>query len=182
MTTSVMVSTVIGKGLLAGALGDLYLFIKSSAYNEHLEQVLRELDIKAELDVVQALLDDLANHTECRVVKVSSDQMKASVDLIHNELKEIQRELEYHKTRYLCQYRTPNYEPNLKKLRQHRDILRKRRELLIAALSVQRNLQLRRNNVVRNVLSPTSAPVTMDANKPSFIERTCERLMNLDRN
>jgi hypothetical protein len=47
MTTAVMVSTVIGKGLLAGALGDLYLFIKSSAYNEHLEQVLRELDIKA---------------------------------------------------------------------------------------------------------------------------------------
>ena len=152
-----MVSTVIGKGLLAGALGDLYLFIKSSAYHDQLEQVLRELDIKAELDIVQALLDDLANHIECRVVKVSSDQMKNSVDLIHTELKAIQKELEQHKTRYFSNYRIPNYENHLKNLRQHRDVLRKRRELLISALSVQRNLQQRRRNVGTNgpeLLSP----------------------------
>lgn len=151
-----MVSTVIGKGLLAGALGDLYLFIKSSAYNEHLEKVLQELDIKSELDIVQALLDDLANHTECRVVKVSSDQMKSSVELIHNELKEIQKELEYHKGRFLNKWRTPNYEAHLKNLRQHRDILRKRRELLISALGVQRTLQQRRT--IQRKTSPTSEP------------------------
>ena len=168
MSAAAMVGTVIGKGLLAGALGDLYLFIKSSAYNEHLEQVLRDLDIKSELDIVQALLDDLANHTECRVVKVSSDQVRDSVDLILGELKEIQKELEYHKTRHFSQYRTPNYETYLKNLRQHRDILRKRRELLISALSVQRSLQQRRGGSVRRVLSSASLP---SPNKPNFFER-----------
>jgi len=165
-----MVSTVIGKGLLAGALGDLYLFIKSSAYHEQLEQVLCELDIKSELDIVQALLADLANHTECRVVKVSSDQMKNSVDLIHNELKEIQRKLEYHKTRFLSGYRTPDYEQNLKRLRQHRDILRKRRELLISALTVQRNLQHRRHSSRKTKSS--SAPAT----PANFIDKITKRL------
>nr|QBK87489.1 MAG: hypothetical protein LCMAC201_03990 [Marseillevirus LCMAC201] len=143
MSTVVIVSTVIGKGLLAGALADLYLFIKSSTYNEQLEQVLRDLDIKAELDVVRALLDDLANITECRVVKVSSDQVKESVELIHRELQEIQQELEYHKTRYFYYWRIPSYDRNIRHLRNHRDILRKRRELLISILGVQRKLHRR---------------------------------------
>ena len=137
MSTAVIVGSVIGKGLLSSALGDLYLFIKSSAYNEQLEKVLQDLDIKAELDVVHAILDDLGSHTECRVVKVSSDQVKESVDLVHSELKEIQAELEYHKSRYFYTWRTPNYEKNINNLRKHRDILRKRRELLISVLSVQ---------------------------------------------
>lgn len=144
MSTAILVSTAIGKGLLANALGDLYLYIKSSAYNEQLEKILLDLDIKSELDIVQALLDDLSKHIECRVVKVSSDQMKRSVELIHYELKEIQKELEIHKSRYFNRYRTPNYEINIKNLRQHRDVLRKRRELLIGSLSVQRNLNKRR--------------------------------------
>jgi len=171
MSTAVIVGTVIGKGLLAGALGDLYLFIKSSAYNEQLEQALCDLDIKAELDVVQALLDDLASHTECRMVKVSSDQVKESVDLIHKELKEIHDELEYHKTRYFYSWRIPNYDRNIRHLRKHRDILRKRRELLISVLGIQGNLHRR----AKNMSSSRSAPKQKNSvQRRSFLDRLLE--------
>lgn len=152
--TATLISTVIGKGLLAGALGDLYLFIKSSVYNERLEQVLEELDIKSELDIVQALLSDLADNVECRVVKVSSEQMRESVELIHKELEEIQKELDQHKNRYFSSWRTPNYNKNLQKLAQHRNILRKRRELLISAISVQKNLDTeKKRNIIDRILN-----------------------------
>ncbi len=175
-TAAVMVgAAVIGKGLLAGALGDLYLFIKSSAYNEQLEQVLRDLDIKAELDVVQALLDDLADHPERRVIKVSSAQVKESVELIHKELKGIQQELDYHKTRYFYTWRTPSYDSNIHRLRKHRDILRKRRELLISVLAVQR--KLRRRNPKGKAAPPLPATrkdsETLEPKK-SFLDRLLE--------
>jgi len=131
MTT---ITALIGNGLLSGALGDLYLFIKGSIYNDLLEKVIKELDIKSELDIVQAILFDLSNYNENRIIKVSSEQVKNTVNDIHHELKEIQKELEYHKTRYMCYWRTPNYTDNLIRLKTFRDILRKRRELLISVL------------------------------------------------
>ena len=169
MSATILVGTAIGKGLLAGAIGDLYLFIKSSSYNEELEQVLQDLDIKAELDVVQALLEDVAHHTECRAVKVSSDQVKESVDKIHNELKDIQQEFEYHKTRYFSNWRTPSYKAFLRNLKKHRDVLRKRRELLISVLSIQGNLQ---NNIINKTLQSQSIKSPCPINpKKTFLNK-----------
>ena len=150
------VSTIIGKSLLASALGDLYLFIKGSIYNSVLEQVLIELDIKGELDIVQALLYDLSNRTESRIIKVASDQVKNSVKDIHYELKLIQKELEYHKTRYFNSWRSPNYNDNLIRLKTFRDILRKRRELLISTAFLdnsEKNLKIEPKSFMDKILN-----------------------------
>ena len=127
----------LGKGLLSAAIGDMYLFLKGSAHKDHLEQVLSKLDIKAEIDVVQALLDDLSTHDECKAVRVASGHVKETVDAIHGELKKIHDELEYHKTRYFNKWRNAQYEPHLDQLCAHRKQLRKRHKLLFAVLSVQ---------------------------------------------
>jgi hypothetical protein len=141
MIEAMTVSTMIGKGLLTSALGDLYTFIKCSAYQDHFDQLLIELDLKSELDVVQALLQDLADHRECRAVKVASDQLRESVECILQHLKEIQDELEFHKTRYFNSWRTPNCGSSIQKLQFQRDLFRKRRELLLSVLKVQPELQ-----------------------------------------
>lgn len=135
----------IGKGLLANALGDLYLFIKSSSYNTHLEEVLEQLDIKAELDVVSALLDDIESRPECRAVKVASDKVREAVNYIHKQLREIQEELETHKTRYFYSWRSPDYTRQIKNLQKGGILLQKRRELLFSVLGVgQIRLPVRR--------------------------------------
>lgn len=142
----------IGKGLLANALGDLYLFIKSSSYNTHLEDVLEQLDIKAELDVVSALLQDIEHRPECRAVKVASDKVRETVDYIHTQLREIQTEIEIHKTRYFNTWRSPDYTLQIKRLKRGGLLLRKRRELLFSVLGVQKIMipQTRRQSLLRN--------------------------------
>lgn len=164
-STAVMIGTVIGNGLLAGAIGDLYVFLKSSAYQEHLEQVLKDLDIRSELDIVEALLEDLTNHTECKTVRVASQQVKSSVESIHLELQEIQQELERHRKRYFNKIRRPHYNKNLNQLKHHRNTLRKRRELLILSLNVQSRIL---NKPRKNLQSIENTPV--DGVK-SFLEK-----------
>ena len=134
------VISVIGKGLLAGALGDLYIFLKSSTYRRQLQDVLKELNIQAELDIVAAILQDIQNTPADRhAVDVASEQVKSTITDIHSELREIQNELEHHKTRFFHYFRTPNYEEQIKKLKILRRILQERRELLISVLGIQWN-------------------------------------------
>lgn len=142
----------IGNGLLANALGDLYLFIKSSSYNNHLEEVLEKLDIKAELDVVSALLQDIENTPECRAVKVASEKVRETVNYIHTQLREIQAEIEIHKSRYFNAWRSPDYTVQIKRLKRGGLLLRKRRELLFSVLGVQKIMipQTRRHSLLRN--------------------------------
>ena len=131
----------IGKGLLAGTIGDLYSFLKTSAHSEHLEQVLKDLDIKAELDVIQAILVDLGDRPdECKAVQVSVGHVKEIVDLICRELGEIHEKLDYHKTKYLASWRSINCEQHIQQLRAHQQILHKRRKLLLSTLEIQMKL------------------------------------------
>lgn len=72
----------IGQGLLAAAIGDLFLFIKSSAFNEQLEEILKTVGVKPELDILQAVVDDFATCGESRAIKVASVQIKEPIDKI----------------------------------------------------------------------------------------------------
>ena len=171
METAVI--TVIGKGLIAGAINDLYSFLKSSAHYEKLEQVLHELDVKAELDVVQALLEDINHHVECNAVRVASEQVKEAVNLIHKELEIIHAELEYHKTRYFANWRSPSYDQNINNLRQFRDQLRKRRELLISVISVQNNIHTSSVSRPRKEMTNSAPPVMVNKRK-NMIQKLLE--------
>lgn len=128
----------IGDGLVAGSLGDLYLFIKSSIYNEYLEQILRTAGLKTELDIIQAVVDDFANVYETKSIKVSSTQVKDNIEQILKEITAVQTELEYHKTRYFSNWRTPAIDEHIVELTKLKDYLTSRRELLVSVLGVQR--------------------------------------------
>jgi len=135
------VITLLGKTLLTNALGELYGFLKDSHYSQELESVLSELDITAELAIVQAIINDVESEPETQSVKISTEQVKETVDQIRDELQNIHSELEYHKTRYFYTWRTPQYAKNLQRLKKYRSILRKRRELLIQVLSINNSQQ-----------------------------------------
>ena len=128
----------IGQGLVAGSLGDLYLFIKSSIYNDYLEQILGTTGLKTELDIIQAVVDDFANVHETKSIKVSSAQVKDNIDQILKKITAIQTELEYHKTRYFSNWRTPAIDEHIVELTKLKDHLASRRELLVSVLGVQR--------------------------------------------
>lgn len=128
----------IGQGLLAAAISDLFLFIKSSAFNEQLEEILKTVGVKPELDILQAVVDDFAICRESRAIKVASVQIKEPIDKILTQLKAIQAEFEYHKTRYFNEWRSPVVESFMSELKELKSLLSERRELLVSMLNVQR--------------------------------------------
>jgi len=149
METAVL--SVLGKGLITRAIGDLYSFMKDSTYTEHLESVMKDLDIKAELDVMEAMLEDLSDAKLCKTVDIAAKQVQECINSILTEFKAIEAELEYHNSRYFAAWRTPNYEQNILNLRKYKEILEKRRELLISVLSVQ-------GNIHKSVTAPNKPP------------------------
>lgn len=129
-----LASAVVGKGLLSGAIGDLYSFLRDSAHQEHLEQVLYDLDINSELDLVQALLQDLTNKNT-HASKVAADQLRQVVNAILKEIKEIQEILDYHATKYFNYWRTPYYGTHFDNLRGLKKRLVEKRITLVQIMS-----------------------------------------------
>lgn len=134
----IAVAAFIGKGLLAGAISDLYSYLKSSTHSEELEAVLQDLDIRAELDVVQALLEDLDSRSESlsksKVVHIASENVKKIVESIHTEIAAINTALEYHRSKYFYYWRSLDYEVHLKNLRKYKVILTNRTDRLIQVI------------------------------------------------
>jgi len=127
---------VIGKSLLTEALTDLYAFLKETNYKEQLHKVMQDLDLDAELSIVQAILDDMHSVPETQTIKISTQQVKETIEQIHTELDSIRKELENHKNRYFYTWRSPDYAINLQNLKKYKEILRKRRELLMQVFSM----------------------------------------------
>lgn len=129
-----LAGAVVGKGLLSGAIGDLYSFLRDSAHQEHLEQVLQDLDINSELDLVQALLQDLTKKNT-HATEVAANQLRKVVDAILVEIKEIQDILDYHATKYFCYWRTPYYGNHFNNLRELNKRLIQKRTTLVQIMA-----------------------------------------------
>ena len=150
-----------GKGFLAHMIYDSYDLLKDTATQQHphLQNVLLELDLKADLQVIEALLMQIKDeefkgldqqhiHLKKSSEKDGKKELKTPISiclknvsemvgLIKNELENIKEEIKDHEQKWLANWRTPPYEPHLRKLAKHKKILDKRMELLIKILQLE---------------------------------------------
>ena len=149
-----------GKGFLAHMIYDSYDIIKETATYEHpyLQGILNELDLKADLQVIQSLLSKI-NHNSVIIQDEENEgnnsennenNIKKEVDpilvclqnvtqmvcLIKDELKNINEEIKKHDERWLANWRTPSYQGHINKIILHKKILDKRVDLLIKILQI----------------------------------------------
>ena len=136
-------ASLISKGVLAQAVYDTsgYLlgFAKDTVYQKHPEliSILEDLDIKATLSVIEALLEDLPeNYKKNKPLHTCIHNVNEVVEKIQELLKKINEEVEYHQTKYFNYWRTPGYYIDMESLKRLKPILDKRMKLLINILKV----------------------------------------------
>ena len=146
MASVSVVASLLGKGVLAQAVYDtsnsLLGFAKDTIVDYHplISSVLEELDIEATLDIVNAILKETPDNYEKNVsLHICIHHINESVGKIQKLLKKIDDEIEYHKTRYLNTWRTPNYHKDVEKLRLNKKILDERVDMFIKLLQIPKS-------------------------------------------
>eukprot|EP01098_Paradermamoeba_levis_P009888 TRINITY_DN4139_c0_g1_i1.p1 TRINITY_DN4139_c0_g1~~TRINITY_DN4139_c0_g1_i1.p1 ORF type:complete len:232 (+),score=81.23 TRINITY_DN4139_c0_g1_i1:56-697(+) len=189
----------LGKGLMAKAVGDvvtdIYGNIKGVVKHPHLRSVMEELDLEAQLEIVEALikeisqswelekrqaalttaattttsnatfinespqvavaemidaqmqkLDELKDLKELKEIKeidnspvtICLKNLLSIVEQIRTEMEKINQEIEFHNTRWLANWREPNYSKQIENLRKYKKVLDSRLDMLIKILSISK--------------------------------------------
>lgn len=114
-----------------------------SSGHEQVEKTLTVLDLPAKLKVLDAILEENKDSKFGGSIDLALMNVQDIVDKIHEELKLIEKAIEYHKTKYLNSWRSLGCDKNIERLVIQRKILDERFELFI------KTLVLEKNNVVR---------------------------------
>ncbi len=134
-TAIVTGATIVGRGLLSGAISDLYSTIKKKTCNAYFSKIIEELDIKVDIEIIEALLSDVKNKEKCHTIDVC-------ISHIHELIKKIKAEIESIDLKIIDQHYTyfynksPNFNNNIKNLTKLKDQLNKRVNTLIKVLSI----------------------------------------------
>lgn len=135
--------TIAGKEVLTKLIYDTYTVIQENEQHPKAQVVLEQLDLEADLRVIEALVRQVEvtenNEGIFDAVDVALYNLKQMIELIQKELQEIHIEQELHKTRYLADYRDPSFHSNLDNLIKHKKLLDKRIDFLIKLLNLKKN-------------------------------------------
>lgn len=143
-------AALVGKSFLSKAISELYTDIKDSTKHIQFSKVIEELDIKYDMEVIEALLIDVEDRKkeDWNSVQVCIDQIHTAVTKIKEEIENINlkiieqqysNRLSWKDPNYYLNWNTFNYDENLNRLRKNKNTLDKRINTLIKVLSI--NLQ-----------------------------------------
>lgn len=132
--------TIAGKSLFGRVIYDTYDLVKDTAYHPEVNGVLTEIDLEADLKVIEALVNQLAI---CCIedngpLAICLHQVDEMVHLIRNELKSVKQVLEDHQNKYFARLRTPSYHSHLGQIVKHKKILDKRVQMLIELVKLRK--------------------------------------------
>ena len=169
--------TVVSKELLCKLICDTYNLVQENNKFPKVQTVLSDLDIEADLKVIDALIKqvDFAEKEEgvFDVVDVALDNVKEIIELIKKELEIILQVIEDHKTKYLADYRDPAFNANLNNLVRHKIILDKRVDFMIKLIVLKKNTHPQFHNISSanigyiSELADLAAEAEALANEPS---------------
>ena len=157
METAIIQGTsVLAQGLLINVITKLYSKIKSE-HNSHISKIIDELDLKIDIEITKALLEDIKmlDKNKYHVVQICIQHIYKILNSISEEidnmnLKLIKQQYNYTNNHnwpvYLWYYNSPNYESNKLNLKKYKDLLNKRVNTLIKILSIQNNICSKENN------------------------------------
>ena len=134
--------TEAGKQIIYDILNETYGLIKESIKNPKVNNIVEEMDLIADLKVVETLVNDVTVSEQKENVVDAVDMalinVKDTLLIIKGEMQTIQTELAAHELRFFANYREPNIAVNLENLAKHKAILDKRVDLLIKLLALKR--------------------------------------------
>jgi hypothetical protein len=132
--------TIAGKSLFGKVIYDTYDLVKISTIHPAVNQVLSDIDLEADLEVIEALIKDIEKNGgvehEQSPLAICLHQVDRMVHMIRDELKLINMELDAHGEKWMARWRTPNYRPGLDRLVNHKKILDKRVARLIELMRI----------------------------------------------
>jgi len=130
---------LLGKGLLSGAISDLYKTLKDSKNNSKISRILEELDIQNDIEIIEALLKDIEHKNK------QSESTNICIKQIHLLIKNIKIEIEninlkiveqHYAKYYLYNWSPCSYEEHIENLKKFKSCLDKRLERLFNILSI----------------------------------------------
>ena len=133
----IFTSELIGKEVLGETSKSIYNSISNiSSFNEtFLIKTIEELDLLKKIEIVNSLYDNNPNLKSKTVTLALNNVHDISVK-IENELKDIEKDIEYFKTLYFQYIRGLPYMEKITNLKKHSKILDDRLNLLIQLLSL----------------------------------------------
>jgi len=133
--------TIAGKSLFGRVIYDTYDLVKDTAYHPEVSARLAEIDLEADLEVIEALLKQIERNGGIRdeesPLAICLHQVDRMCHMIRDELKLISLELKEHEHKFMAKWRTPNYHIHLHKIVKHKEILDKRTEMLIKLIKLR---------------------------------------------
>jgi|SaaInlStandDraft_1057018.scaffolds.fasta_scaffold297673_2 hypothetical protein len=126
-----VISTVITKDIISDSTDSLYNTLKNLFdYDCHyLKQKLSEFDLEVKIEVINSYLEKISS-TDDKSVQTCLKYIKQIIEKINSELKDIQKIMDDHKTKWFYNWRTANYYSNLNDLKIYINILNSRLDLL----------------------------------------------------
>ncbi len=133
----IFTSELIGKEVLGETSKSIYNSISNiSSFNEtFLNKVIEELDLLKKIEIVNSLYDNSSDLKNKTIILALNNVHDISVK-IENELKDIEKDIEYFKTLYFQYIRGLPYMEKINNLKKHSKILDDRLNLLIQLLSL----------------------------------------------
>ena len=132
--------TIAGRSLFGRVIYDTYDIVKIITDHPEVNQVLSDIDLEADLEVIDALLKSIEKDggikDEKSPIAICLCQVNRMVHIIRDELKLINMEIKQHEEKWLSNWRTPNYRPALARLVKHKKILDKRVARLIELMKI----------------------------------------------
>ena len=117
------------------SINNVYSYLNSTNHNS-IKESLNELDIKEKTLIVESLLHELKTKIIKKSVKYSMNSVGHTIEEINNLLNELKSRIEYHQTKYFCNYRSFDTDDILQNLKNKNNILNNRLDLLIKLLSI----------------------------------------------
>jgi hypothetical protein len=186
MYTGQILSTLIGNDLMTKAISDSANTIYNLLYglvefqDPVLERTLEELDVKEQVRTVETLIRNLQKPRISESINLCLEQLHEIICRIREDLKQISRNMEIHKTRWLYTYRPVDNRIQIANLKKHKSILDQRLDMFMKVFRVESpsdnpvsdtsKLAIKINSMLN-----TNRPVKYVDKVDKFAETSCNR-------
>lgn len=111
IASAIIVGKIASTYMLSDACKQMYETMKSLCVHyssfPYLQQTMEQLDIDATVRVIEELMLEMEHKKLTKTEQIALNNLHKTVDTIHDRLKKIHEDLEYHKTKWFYYWRTP---------------------------------------------------------------------------
>ena len=131
----------VGQTCFMSIIYDVYGLVKDNTINNPaVNNVLLDLDLTAELEIIESLATSLEENRKCHaspLIRIALNHVEENITLIKKELEQIKQITHDHQYKWFANWRSPSYDQNLKNLRRLKKNLDCRVTRLIEVMKIK---------------------------------------------